>query len=142
MNVFAIFPKLLLVVIAFNVIAFSSGSFMELQDGQDPFRSVLFGIGMLSGDQRTLTLGDLIILVALGFLFIEIVKATQTDPSAQLNHAFSIGVLIICLIEFITLQGFGNSTFFIVMCMTFVDVVAGFTVTINSARRDVGVVSG
>ena len=46
-------------------------------------------------------------------------------------------VFIIFLIEFIVVKGAGTSTFFILALMSLFDVIAGFSVTITTARRDV-----
>jgi uncharacterized membrane protein len=40
------------------------------------------------------------------------------------------------------LTGFGTSVFLMLTLMCFVDVVAGFTVTISAARRDFGFEAG
>jgi hypothetical protein len=54
------------------------------------------------------------------------------------NHALSMLVFIICLIEFLLVPAFSTSVFFIIMAMALLDVLAGVVVTIISARRDVG----
>jgi hypothetical protein len=45
-------------------------------------------------------------------------------------------VFIICLLLFIMFRGYGNSTFFMFMGMTFLDFMAGFIITTATARRD------
>jgi hypothetical protein len=55
------------------------------------------------------------------------------------DHALSMALFIICLLEFIIIARFGNSTFFIITLICLLDVVAGFTVTISTARRDFGI---
>ena len=39
---------------------------------------------------------------------------------------------------FITVQGYGNSTFFLYTAMTFTDFMAGFIITTATTRRDIG----
>ncbi len=51
-------------------------------------------------------------------------------------------LFVACLVEFIILPGFGTSVFLLLTLMCFIDVVAGFTVTISTARRDFGVEEG
>jgi hypothetical protein len=46
-------------------------------------------------------------------------------------------VFIICLIEFLLHPAFATTTFFLIMVMSLLDVLAGVVVTIVSARRDV-----
>jgi len=48
-------------------------------------------------------------------------------------------VVIVALIEFLMFKGFGTSTFFIIMCMGLIDVIAGFSITIVASKRDLGV---
>jgi hypothetical protein len=70
--------------------------------------------------------------------YIEIFKATRPNNFSILDHVFSLLVFIAFLIEFIAFPQAGNSTFFLITLMAFIDVVAGFTVTISTARRDIG----
>ena len=44
------------------------------------------------------------------------------------------------LVEFITLKGFGTSTFFFITAMCLFDVVAGYTISIIAARRDLSMI--
>ncbi|MGA1342153.1 MAG: hypothetical protein ACO33A_03750, partial [Hyphomonas sp.] len=56
-----------------------------------------------------------------------------------INHGISLLLFIICLVQFLLMPNFATSTFFILMAMTLLDVLAGVIVTIVSARRDFGV---
>jgi len=59
------------------------------------------------------------------------------DGSATIiNHALSMLVLLVALVQFIVLPQFGTSVFFLIVLLNILDVIAGFTVTITSARRD------
>jgi hypothetical protein len=80
--------------------------------------------------------------MTLVFLFIEVAKSTRTTAMEVVNHGLSMLVFVICLIEFVTLQKFATSTFFLITAMSFFDVVAGFTVSIVAAKRDLGVAGG
>jgi hypothetical protein len=86
--------------------------------------------------------GDLLIILSLGFFFIEILKSTSTGTATITNHAVSMIVFIICLIEFLLLKNFATSVFFILTIMSLLDVLAGVVVTIISARRDFTVGDG
>ena len=44
--------------------------------------------------------------------------------------------LLMMLVEFLLIQGFATSTFFLILTMVMLDVVAGFIVTIIASRRD------
>jgi hypothetical protein len=69
-------------------------------------------------------------------LFFELVRATNTNKVAIINHSLSMILFIICLVEFLLVPGFATSTFFILTTMTLLDVLAGFIVTIVTARKD------
>ncbi len=139
---FGIFPLLALVVIAFNVVVFGGGFLFGVEDAQTPFDQVIGSWSLMSGDTWTITLGNLFVIASLLLLFFEIYKSTRTDQTSIMNHGLSLVVFIACILEFITLNGFGNSTFFLIMAMTLLDVVAGYTITISTARRDLGVGEG
>ena len=63
-------------------------------------------------------------------------RATSSSKGAVLNHVLSLVVFIIALIELLVMRQMANMTFFLIMLMTASDVIAGFTVTISSSRRD------
>jgi hypothetical protein len=98
----------------------------------------IFSISMFSGDVWGVSFSDIFMGLSLLLLFVEIVKSTRTDAMSIINHGLSMLLSVICIIQFITVQGFSNSVFFMLTLMTILDVVAGFTVTIVAAKRDFG----
>jgi hypothetical protein len=95
-------------------------------------------IPLPSGAQWAFSVDDLIVSLGLFFLFFEVVKSTRTSTSSIVDHGLSMLLFTLCVVEFVTVQAAGKSTFFFIMTMCAVDVIAGFTVTITSARRDYG----
>lgn len=132
------FPLLLINLVVYNVVAFS-GTFGA---GTEVLGAELLQITLASGDVWTVRWADIFLLFGLAMLFAELLRATQTGSGSIINHAFSMVVFIVCLLEFILVPGFGTSVFFIFMMMTLLDVMAGFIVTIVTARRDFGVAEG
>lgn len=106
--------------------------------GGDPWVQPVFTITMVSDARFTLLFGDVLIIGALICLFVEIVKATRTASPTIVDHALSLGVFIVHLIEFLTVAAAATSVFFILMVIALIDVVGGFTITIRGAKRDVG----
>jgi hypothetical protein len=98
--------------------------------------NILFRIKMMSGAEWILTVGDLILVFGLMFLFIEIYKSTRTNEAAIVDHILSTLVFVVYVVEFIVLKGVGTSVFFLLTLMSLFDVVAGFSITIKTARRD------
>lgn len=102
------------------------------------FSASRFPITLPSAGVWQLTLGDILLAVGLFLLFFEILKATRTGGNSVVDHAFSMIVFVICLILFLIWDRAATSTFFLLMLMAMIDVIAGFSVTINAARRDFG----
>lgn len=134
---FVNFPLLIVPVIVYNLFVFT-GSGAQLAPAM-VWAQPVFTVAMVSGQQWTLTMGDLLLIAALLLLFIEVLKATRTGASSIVDHLLSTGVFIACLVEFLLVPQAATSTFFVLMAMTLFDVVAGFSVTIRGARRDFGV---
>lgn len=130
------FPTILVAVILYSVVALAGG---VSHHDMAAWLSGGFEIKMFSGDQWRITVGDLFILAALGMLFVEVVKATRNTSREILNHALSMLTFVIALVEFITLHGFATSVFFIILMMTAFDVVAGYTISIVSAKHDLSI---
>ena len=104
---------------------------------------VIFSLPMPSGRppenpvKWVFTWGDLLIIVTLVMLFIELLKSTYTSTSSLVDHALSMVVMMICLIEFIIVPKAATSVFFIILFAAMIDVVAGYTIGIRVAKRDV-----
>ena len=137
-----LFPLLVLPVFLYNLIAMSAGDAETVPPILARLEAVLIQMPMLSGVPWRFTLGDLLLFIGLIMLFAEIVKATSTKSDSIMNHAASMFILIFALIEFLLFKNFATSTFFLLMLMCFLDVLAGVMVTIVSARRDFGVGDG
>jgi hypothetical protein len=136
--IFNVFPLILIPVLIYNIWAFGSTvggaeGVAVLQHLQDRWLSV----PMASGEVWIVTFGDVMVLLSLVLLFIELLKSTSTGTSAIFNHALSMLVFIICLVEFLLHPAFASSAFFLILVMSLLDVLAGVVVTIVSARRDV-----
>jgi hypothetical protein len=125
-------PLLLIPLILYNFIGF-------LFMGGNPagWSQQLLTIPMVSGVQWSLTAGDLMLVAGLVFLFVEVIKSTNTGRNSVVEHMLSVVVFIIFLVEFLLVGAAGSSVFFLLMMMAIVDVVAGFTVSITGAGRDV-----
>ena len=108
----------------------------------DKLNFVIFQVWLPSGSIWRPTWGDLVILLGLITLNIEIFKATRTSNVSIVDHTLSTFVFIAFLISWMispwAVGPKGDSTFIFLTVMSFVDVIAGFTITISAARRDFG----
>lgn len=135
--IFNVFPLILIPVLTYNIWAFGATAADKGNDVRNHLQSEWLSVPMASGVEWIVTFGDVLILLALLLLFIELLKSTSTGTAAIFNHALSMLVFIICLVEFLLAEPFATSVFFIIMVMALLDVLAGVVVTIISARRDV-----
>ena len=92
---------------------------------------------LASGAVFTLTVGELLLLVGSLALFTEIVKATRSSTASVVDHALSTLVFAAYLVEFLLVKAAGTGVFLVLALMSLLDLIAGLTVTIGAARRDV-----
>jgi hypothetical protein len=133
--IFGIFPLLAIPIVIYNLMALTAGPDAAAFAATlaDPARGTqVFGEWRITG-------GDILIILSMVFFFVEILKSTSTGSSTIANHAVSMLVFIVCLVEFLLLPNFQTSIFFILTVMCLLDVLAGVVVTIVSARRDFSV---
>jgi len=123
-----ILPLTILPWIVFNVVGMAYGP--------GPWDTTLFSLGMVSQAVWNFTARDLMVVFGIVCLFGEILKATNSSTRAIINHAASMVVFIVYLVEFIIINFAAESVFFILTVLALFDVVAGFTITIKTARRD------
>jgi hypothetical protein len=129
----SLIPLMVIPFVLYNLISFG---FVEA-NGATPFAADFFSMHMMSGGVFTLTLGDLLILISLIFLFFEIIKSSRTSNASVIDHLLSTLVFVAFLVEFLLVKSAATPVFFILMTMAFIDVLAGFSVSIRSAGRDV-----
>lgn len=133
----AAIPLLLLPVLAYNLIALTSfqGGW-SARDADGRLGGPLFFIPMPTGGEWPVSAADLLVMTGLVVLFIELLKSTTSRRTVLVNHALSMVLFIVCLVQFLLLPAFATSTFFLVMLMVLLDVLAGFIVTVVASRRD------
>ncbi|MBK8452106.1 MAG: hypothetical protein WAQ53_05365 [Thiofilum sp.] len=100
---------------------------------------IVLNITLPSGHLWRPTWGDIMVLTGIVALYVELFKSTRTSETTIADHLLSTIVLIFYLVYWLTNPSGGNSVFLILTCMSFLDVIAGFTITISSARRDLSI---
>jgi hypothetical protein len=133
-SMLAAIPLMIVPLIGYNLVMIGllGGGIAELQ-------TTIFSTSMMSGATWTMSIGDLLIVVALVLLFIEVLKATRTGPWSVIDHMLSMFVFVAFLVEFLLVRDAATQVFFILMVIAFIDVIAGFSVSIRSAGRDVSI---
>ncbi len=134
-NMFNAMPLMIIPFILYNLAMFGlmgSGGLPALQND-------IFVLSMISGAIWSMSLGDLLIVVALAILFFEILRATQQAGTRLASHMLSMLVFIAFLVEFLLVQDAATQIFFILMTIALIDVIGGFAVSIRTAGRDVSI---
>lgn len=134
--VLQIFPLLTISLIIYTVLSVTG---MGGENGAAWHEIVVVSLPMYSGDIWRVTWGALFLTGSMGLLFVELIRATKAGTASITNHLLSFLLFVVALLLFILAKGFGNSTYFIFLTMTFLDPMAGLVVTTVSARRDLAV---
>ena len=96
----------------------------------------IFNVTLPSGAVWAFGVRDLFLVLGLFLLYLEILKSTRTGRGQIVEHIVSMLVFIGCLLLFLLVAKAGSTTFLLITVMSAIDVIAGFTVSIVSARRD------
>jgi hypothetical protein len=123
-------PLLIIPFAVYNMLAFLLGFDWTKQTG---------AIQMVSGAPWSLSYGDILISGSVLILFIEMLKSTRLTNRTIIDHTLSTVLFIGMLIEFLLVQKAATGTFFVLLVISFVDVIGGFTISIRAAQRDVTV---
>jgi hypothetical protein len=125
------FPLLLVPFAIYNMIAF-------LTPGVS-WTSPVTTVHMMSGQDWVLTWEDILLAFAIFLLWIELIKATRAGTRSIMDHVLAMALFIGMLVEFLLVQRAATSTFFLLMAIALVDVLAGFIVGMRSATRQIEV---
>jgi hypothetical protein len=122
-------PLLIIPFAVYNIIAF-------LLPGLD-WAQPLAHVKMMSQAIWTLTLGDLVVAVAVFILFLEVVKSIQAARRSIVDHLLSLLLFLAMLAEFLLVKEAATATFFLLLVTAFVDVIGGFAFSLKAIRRKV-----
>ena len=125
------FPLLLVPFALYNIIAF-------LMPGVS-WAGTALTVHMMSGADWTLSFSDLLLTLAILLLFGEVMKSTRIGIRTVVDHALSLVLFLGMLVEFLLVKQAATGTFFLLLVVSFIDVLGGFAVTLRSAQRDLTV---
>jgi hypothetical protein len=123
------FPLLIIPLVLYNMGAFIFG----IADWNKPFTN----FHIISGGEWAVSPGDVLIAFSILVLFVEVLKSTRIGVRTIIDHMLSMLIFIAMIVEFILVRQAATSTFFLLLVVAFVDVLAGFTITIRTAQRDI-----
>jgi hypothetical protein len=125
-------PLLIIPFAIYNMVAF-------LTPGVG-WTETLATVSMMSGATWIITPEDALLTLAILLLWVEIFKATRASSRRGIvDHMLSLLLFITMLVEFLLVTQAATSTFFLLMTITFVDVISGFAITARAARRDIAI---
>ncbi len=125
------FPLLLLPFAVYNMIAF-------LTPGVT-WTATVTTVHMMSGQDWVLTWEDILIACSIFLLWIEMIKATRMGMRSVMDHILAMVLFIVMLVEFLLVPQAATSTFFLLMAIALVDVLAGFIIGMRASRRQIEV---
>src|ERR1700691_1447130 len=123
------FPLLFVPFAVYNMIAF-------LTPGVS-WTAPVTTVHMVSGQDWVLTWEDLLSASSIFLPWIEIIKSTRMGTRSVMDHILAMALFIGMLVEFLLVARAGTSTFFLLMVITLVDVLAGFIIGMRSGRRQI-----
>ncbi|HEX3506052.1 MAG TPA: hypothetical protein VHU22_21935 [Xanthobacteraceae bacterium] len=123
------FPLLLIPFAIYNMIAF-------LTPGVS-WTAPVTTVHMMSGQDWVLTWEDILIAFSIFLLWVEMIKATRMGMRGVMDHILAMVLFIVMLVEFLLVPQAATSTFFLLMAIALVDVLAGFIIGMRASRRQV-----
>jgi hypothetical protein len=125
------FPLLLIPFAIYNMIAF-------LMPGVS-WTGTIITVHMMSGGDWTMSAGDMLVALGIVVLFGEVMKSTRIGIRTVVDHALSLVLFLGMLVEFLLVKQAASATFFLLLVISFIDVLGGFAVSLRSAQRDLTV---
>jgi hypothetical protein len=125
------FPLLLVPFAIYNIVAF-------LMPGVS-WTGAVSRVHLISTADWTMSAGDMLVGVAVLMLFGEVMKSTRIGVRTVVDHGLSLILFLGMLVEFLVVPQAGTATFFLLLVISFVDVLGGFAVTLRTAQRDLTV---
>ena len=129
-------PLIGILAVVYLIVAAVFGSALVHSAPSGPRPTVLFDLALPSGAVWQFTVNDLFLVLGLFLLYLEILKSTRTGRGQIVEHIVSMLVFVGCLLLFLLVRQTGSTTFLLITVMAAIDVIAGFTVSIVAARRD------
>ena len=125
------FPLLLVPFAIYNIVAF-------LMPGVS-WTGTLATVHMKSGADWAMSGGDVLVTLAVLLLFVEAVKVVRVGRRGVVDHGLALLLFGGMLAEFVLVKQAASATFFLLLAMSFFEVLGGFTLTRRSRPHDLAV---
>ncbi len=120
------FPLLLVPFAIYNIVAFLMGV---------SWTGTLASVTMKSGGDWTMSLGDILVTLSIALLFVEMMKAAR-NLRGFVDHGLSVVLFLGMAAEFVLVKEAVSATFFLILTMSFFDMLGGFILAFRPGRRD------
>lgn len=128
------FPLLAILLIGYNVAAL-----VFHHDFSYAAAKALVELKLMSGSTWSVGWNEVTLMIGLAMLFVELIKSTRATVLSTMEHALSMLVFIIFLVEFLVVAPAGTNTFFLLGVMSLIDVMAGYAISVAVARKDLNI---
>jgi hypothetical protein len=122
-------PLLILPFAIYNIIVFLLPGFSWTME--------VVRFPLASGGDFAIMAGDLMIAGSILILLVEMLKAARLSRRSIMDHLLSMVLFIGMLVEFLLVKQVASSTFFLLLVISFVDVMGGFYISVRAAQRDI-----
>lgn len=133
MKYLKVMPSLVFTLIGYHILVFLQQK--EVLMAFEP--AVAFGL--MSGATLAFSPIDFVLILGIVCLFFEVIKSAIVKQHTIIEHSFSMILFVGFLIDFLFVKESGTFQFLLLTLMCLLDVMAGFSITILSARRDISV---
>src|ERR1700704_3385718 len=120
------FPLLLIPLAIYNIIVF-------LMPGVS-FADPVVKLTLMSGAEWPLTLGDMLLALAILLLLSEVIKGARPGSKFLTDHLLSLIIFGVAAAEFLLWPKFGTSTFLLLTMLSMVDFLSGIALHTRRAR--------
>ena len=120
------FPLLLIPLAVVNIIAFLMPTVS--------IGAPIYTVPLMSGVSWTITFADALLAFSMLLMFFEAAKTVRPNGKYLTDHLLSFLLLGGAAAEFVMLPQFGNSTFFLLTVLAFVDFVSGISLRLRLRR--------
>jgi hypothetical protein len=122
------FPLLLVPFAIYNIVAF-------LMPGVS-WTGTLATVHMKSGHEWALSGGDLLIVLAILLLFVEMAKVVRQGRRSIVDHGLALIVFGGMLAEFVLVAQAASAVFFLLVVLSFFDLLGGFILRVRIVRHE------
>jgi hypothetical protein len=126
MGVLFAFPLLFVSLAVYNIMAFTAPASLS---------QPAFELAMLSGVVLEVSWGDLVIVSGLLLLAIEVMKAALVATPPVVHNVLASVVFLTALTEMVLFEQAATATFFILVLICLINVIAGLAIATRPGRR-------